>query len=268
MIPIIDAHTHGDWRSAELPECRKLWAAQGIEKVAIIEKPSRLPDEADCPADIIPIQRIHLSGAFDLGTTKAVKVIAPDAPLSSEGYMDAYARLAAAGRTLVLHTGWLDCREAEWRTVPMEYMAPWHVDFIAKRNPTLNIVMAHAGNPWWDVAWKVAWSNPNVYFDLSGGTAFRLSWDDWVRRLAPSRRVAEQTFRKLLFASDKAATTLAGCHLLSEYLAFYRHLILKANIPYEIERLVWYGNAEWLLLPVARRRDDRAELADVPQKRP
>ena len=45
-------------------------------------------------------------------------------------------------------------------------MRPAAIDCLSRRHPDLKILMAHYGNPWWEEAWKITWSSPNVYADL------------------------------------------------------------------------------------------------------
>ncbi len=88
----------------------------------------------------------------------------------------------------MFHTGYLSdesrCPCPSRVPTDITLMAPAAVDCMARRFPKLRILMAHFGNPWWEEAWKITWSNRNVHADLSGGTALNRSlrmWEDIFR---------------------------------------------------------------------------------------
>ena len=86
---------------------------------------------------------------------------------SDERYWPLYEILLQRKAVAVFHTGYLGFSGTEPEIPPIEMadMRAAHIDAVARRFPTLKIVMAHFSNPWWEEAWKVSWSNPNVYAD-------------------------------------------------------------------------------------------------------
>ncbi len=103
----------------------------------------------------------------------------------------------------MFHTGYLGLGVYDRsRPTDIALMRPSAVDSMARRHPDLRILMAHFGNPWWEEAWKVAWSTPNVYADVCGGTAIHRSLLMWREMFAPNGRLDKTSLAKLTFATD------------------------------------------------------------------
>ncbi len=117
----------------------------------------------------------------------------------------------------------------------IKYSHPLHLDDVAIDFPDLNIIIAHAGNPWTIDAAEVLYKNSNVYADISGlfvgddveGEQGRLV----VRRLKDLLTYVGSN--KLLYGSDWPITSMES------YLALVHALDLS---DYDLELLL-SGNA-------------------------
>jgi predicted TIM-barrel fold metal-dependent hydrolase len=87
---------------------------------------------------------------------------------------------------------------------------PIYLDTIARAFPSLNIVGAHLGNPWYEEAGMACRWNPNLYFDLSGSSLKKrppeffqsiLWWTEEGQYRDPEGRHA---WEKVVFGSDVA----------------------------------------------------------------
>lgn len=74
---------------------------------------------------------------------------------------------------------------------------PIVIDEIALRHPTLKIVIAHVGHPWFDEAIAVVRRHPHVYADISGLVPRR-----WLLYQALVAAIEYRVEHKLLFGSD------------------------------------------------------------------
>lgn len=209
----VDGHVHGDIAKLEgspreyADRCREL----GIERVVLIEPPERLfPALEALPDFIIPVVRVDIDTEtlddlrqhFEAGAL-GVKFIDPRFSYGDPRYDPLYAATSDAGKVAVFHTGYLGRPfGASSRPTDMSLMRPAAVESLSRRHPDLKICMAHYGNPWWEEAWKVTWSTPNAYADLSGGTAYRRSLLMWRETFAPNGELDRTSMEKLLFATD------------------------------------------------------------------
>jgi hypothetical protein len=115
---------------------------------------------------------------------------------------------------------------------------------MARRHPTLKILMAHFGNPWWEEAWKITFSNPNVYADLSGGTAIRRSMLMWRELFAPDGNQDSRVLAKLLFATDVLYLANPGSEGFESYCTFYDRLYDAVNASDEQRERINRGAVE------------------------
>lgn len=248
----IDAHIHGDPDGlhgdpqAYVEACR----ARGVEAVVLIEPLDRCLRAVERYGDfIIPVARIDMNaaGAAEVERCirtgcKGVKFIRPDAPYGNERYWPLYARLEELGAPAVFHTGYLGFHQREERPVWMEHMRAAQVEVIARRFPDLVILMAHFSNPWWEEAWKVSWSSPNVYADLSGGTAIHRSTRMWADTFAPDGELLKSSVAKLCFASD-VRYFYQGDYRFEPYITFYDRILDRIGAPDALRERVYRGNA-------------------------
>jgi predicted TIM-barrel fold metal-dependent hydrolase len=248
----IDAHVHGDPAHLQgdpqeyVAACR----GRGIEAVVLIEPLERCLQAVRTYGDfVIPVARIDMDAASaqEVGKCvqagcKGIKFIRPAAPYGDERYWPLYGKLEDLGTAAVFHTGYLGFHARETRPAHMAYMRAAEVDVIARRFPDLKILMAHFSNPWWEEAWKVSWSNANVYADLSGGTAISRSTRMWAETFAPDGQLLESSVRKLCFASD-VGYFLDGAFPFEPYIGFYERIYERIGLSPELQETVNRGNA-------------------------
>jgi predicted TIM-barrel fold metal-dependent hydrolase len=248
----IDGHVHGDIRKAQgapaeyAARCRRL----GIERIGLIEDLDEvvaahkiLPDFvipiARVDVDAVTVQRIHR--CFDAGAV-AIKFINPRFSYGDTRYDPLYAAISARGKVAVFHTGYLGRGfDAPSRPTDITLMRPAAIDCLSRRHPDLKIIMAHYGNPWWEEAWKITWSVPNVYADMGGGTAYKRSLSMWRETLAPNGVLDEESVSKLMFASD--VSVFAHDPEVQLYFEFYDALLEAIGAGPELREKVNRGNA-------------------------
>ncbi|MCD6365842.1 MAG: amidohydrolase family protein [Planctomycetes bacterium] len=177
---------------------------------------------------------------------RAIKFISPLHPYSDDRYWPMYQMVLDHKALAIFHTGYLGFHgAAENPPIEMTNMRAAHIDAIARRFPDLRILMSHFSNPWWEEAWKVSWSKPNVYADLSGLTARTRSLDMWAQIFAPNGKLMKDSLKKICFASD--VTYLHNNpHDFKPYIEFYENVLNRINAPESLRRLVWSGNAKKL----------------------
>jgi predicted TIM-barrel fold metal-dependent hydrolase len=201
---------------------------------------------------IIPVARIDMdaAGVREIEESiragcRGIKFIRPAAPYGDERYWPLYAHLEELGAVGVYHTGYLATSGRAERPVRIEHMRAAQIDVIARRFPELKILMAHFSNPWWEEAWKISWSHPNVYADLSGGTAINRSTLMWAETFAPDGNLLESSVRKLCFASD-VPYFREGAFPFEPYIAFYERILNRIGAAQALKEQVYRGNARAL----------------------
>ena len=247
---MIDCHCHGVPNEDTVDAARAL----GVESVGLIGwGPDVLAARARFGDFIRPIIQCDMSKwrANDIhywagSAAVAIKFTMPREPYSAPRYWPLYDACVEHGLTAVFHSGYLGFYGSESIAVHMQHTAPCELDWIARNWPDLRIIMAHFGNPFWDDAFKVLAANPNVYADLSGGSAYRRDMADWVRLFAPNGEPRVEVLSKLLFGTDKTfgkdyAERLPG------YVDFYAQLAAKAGIGAATSECIASGNAARLL---------------------
>ena len=96
-----------------------------------------------------------------------------------------YEKCVELGVPVVIHTG---IKAVCWQW--MKYNRPIYVDDVATNFPELKVVMCHGGFPWVEEFLCVAYSNPNVYVDIS--------FLDYIERTFKKDGLAEDTMRRLV----------------------------------------------------------------------
>lgn len=255
----IDAHTHGDIEKLKgspadyVAQCRK----QGIERAVLIAdpEPCRKAYEA-MPDFIIPVPWVDIDAVrvkeigecFDWGA-KGIKFIDPQFSYGDPRYDPLYRTIAEHGKVCMFHTGYLARGLDDFgvpkkpRPTDISLMRPAAVDCMARRFPKLKILMAHFGNPWWEEAWKITWSNPMVHAELSGGTAYRRSLLMWREIFSPNGNLDTETLNKVLFASDIVIFENPGNEGFQPYFEFYDKLFDAVKAPEELREKVNRGTA-------------------------
>ncbi len=146
----------------------------------------------------------------------------------------------------MFHTGylWTDPgAPPESRPTDIALMSPAAVDCMARRFPRLRILMAHFGNPWWEEAWKITWSNRNVHADLSGGTALGRSLRMWEDVFAPNGNLDTPTLNRVLYASDTTIFVAPGKERFRKHLEFYDNLYDVLKVPGDMRERINRGTA-------------------------
>jgi len=210
----VDGHVHGsrDRLTTSPQEFVAKCKAVGISHAGYIaEVEPTLAAYKELPDFVIPIPRFDIDrvkvkeihDAFDAGAV-GIKFINPRFSYGDTRYDPLYAAISDRKKVLVFHTGYLGRGRVASppNHTDVELMRPMAVDRLSRRHPDLTIIMGHYGNPWWEEAWKVAWSTPNVYADVCGGTAIHRSLLMWREMFAPNGKLDETSLSKLMFATD------------------------------------------------------------------
>lgn len=132
-------------------------------------------------------------------------------PPSDPVYDPIYQLAEQQGVPVVIHTG--DTARASGR---LRYAHPLWVDEVAVRFPRVQLVIAHAGNPWILDACEVAKKNENVCLDLSGLATGRFSAEEFCRRYEGYVQTIRTWLgylddgRKVLYGSDWPLVDMAS----------------------------------------------------------
>ncbi len=173
-----------------------------------------------------------------------IKFIAPMHPYGDDRYLPLYEVVRNFKALAVFHTGFLVhdafdpggfCGRPNW--IRITDMRPAELDRINRAFPSLKILMAHFGNPWWEEAWKMIQSNRNIYADFSGGTAYRKSMNLWKEMFAPNGVLDERTVSKLCYASDCSMFSAGSIEHLP-FMKFYDDFYDALRLPDSIRRLI------------------------------
>jgi len=209
----IDIHVHGALSDLTMSpdQYAERLRAKGIERAGLIGELSEvLAAYRALPDYVIPIpwfdmdtlSPVQIHDALDAGAA-GIKFIDPRFSYGDPRYDPLYRAVHDRGKIAVFHTGYL---APEFSRSPshtdITLMRPAAIDALSRRHPDLKILMAHYGNPWWEEAWKITWSSPNVYADLCGGTAIYRSLNMWRGLFAPNGTLDPVSISKLLFATD------------------------------------------------------------------
>lgn len=161
------------------------------------------------PAD--PTALEELDRALDVLGLSGVKLGLPYAnvhPLD-ERALSIFARAQEREVPVLLHTG-----TTPHATAPLEFGHPRLIDEVARRYPSLRIVMAHVGHPWEREAIVVARKHPHVFADVSA-----LVYRPFQLWQALRCALEYAAHGKLLFGSDfpivSTADTLDGLRMLT-----------------------------------------------------
>ncbi len=267
----IDAHAHGihaelgpagkripplvpGWKSTDGPPVEHIRQhnARGIEGVLLLDPPEIAFELKRLFGDfVLPCPQVELEtstpesiGALlDRGAV-GIKFIAPMHPYGDDRYLPLYAVIRDCRALAVFHTGYLThgfydpgllLARPSW--VNMTHMRPAELDRINRALPDLKILMAHFGNPWWEEAWTVMASNPNIYADLSGGTAWKKSMNMWKELFAPDGNLNVKAVSKLCYGTDSSMFH-AGCFEYQPFGNFYDKFYEALKLPEEIRRKI------------------------------
>ncbi len=250
----IDAHTHGDFTKLTMPpqdyvaQCR----ARGVERIVLIADPDPCRQAYEAVPDfVIPVPWVdidtvtpkEINDCIDWGA-KGIKFIDPQFSYGDVRYDPLYRAIAERGKVCMFHTGYLGLGVYDRsRPTDIALMRPSAVDSMARRHPNLRTLMAHFGNPWWEEAWKITWSNPNVYAELSGGTAYRRSLRMWEDVFCPNGNLDTETLDRVLYASDVGFFRNPGHEGFEPYFVFYDALYDRIGASPDLREKINRGTA-------------------------
>ena len=198
--------------------------------------------------DIDRVTLKEINDCFDWGA-KGIKFIDPQFSYGDPRYDPIYHTIDTRGGVCMFHTGYVSTGldaygiPSKPRPTDIALMRPSAVDSMARRHPKLKILMAHFGNPWWEEAWKITWSNPLVYAELSGGTAYRRALRVWEDIFAPDGNLDTETMNRILFASDVSFFSHPGEEGFEPYFVFYDKLFDVIGAPADLREKVNRGTA-------------------------
>ena len=190
----------------------------------------------------------HKIAEFKSMGFKGVKFIRPAKNYDDKEYYPVYGRMEAYGMVALYHLG-IVARSPHDRhfDINNNRHRPIYLDTIARAFPSLQIVGAHLGNPWYEEATMSARWNPNLYFDLSGSTLKKKSarflgdllwWTPTTRYRDPEGRHA---WEKIVFGSDVPINEIG------DVLEDYRKVMAELELDDDIQQKVLGGTMASLL---------------------
>lgn len=258
---VIDCHHHLPAHDPEgyIEKLRAECARLSIDRVVIM---SAGPPDWACNEKVAEMQHRHpdlliglgylqlgavtvkdVDRVYELGL-KGLKFIWPLSNYDDDAFLPIYDRAAALGLPALFHLG-IVAREPgqHLKDVSMARMRPVFLDRIARRLPTLNIIGAHFGNPWYEEAAELARMHPNVFFDLTGSTLKKkrpeyvdeLLW--WGKDEQYGRMGDNHPYQKVLFGTDVEVT------MMEDVLSDYRAVLDTCGMSEDFRRLVMGGTA-------------------------
>jgi hypothetical protein len=264
---LIDGHAHFDCTSAEALAADRerygrfmeefgvsaaLVMARSTQHIDFFPEHERLIDLGQRDARIFPIINFDVPYADDRCLEAVERWLSEKLAWAAKIYpgydpfypdehpraLELCALLERLGKPLVVHTG--DTITSRGR---LRFARPIHLDELAVRFPTLRIVMAHIGNPFFDEAQAVLYKNDNVYADGSG--LFLSQSDEFVRDA-----YLDELFRRLryLYAYiDSAEKIYFGGDFPftnpGHHVRFWTEAARAMEFAPEEERLLFAGNA-------------------------
>jgi predicted TIM-barrel fold metal-dependent hydrolase len=256
--PVTAAWRPGEWDAQELVRQHR---ERGVERVLLLDPPEgAFQMQAWFPDFVVPIPMVDPDTLAPADVDRLLSRGAPGlkfiAPMHSYGdnrYLPLYAVLRDRHALAVFHTGYLadalftpGSALGREDYVDITNMRPAAVDRIARAFPDLKILMAHFGNPWWEEAWKMISSHPNIYADFSGGTAYRRSLTMWREIFAPNGRLDTAAVGKLCFGSY-TTHFVPGQYDYLPYIEFYERFYEALQVPAELRQKVDRENVLALL---------------------
>ena len=182
------------------------------------------------------IDELHMKGFRGLKLTRA------RFSYNDDRLMDYYARAAAYNMVLLFHTGTVvRVEEDQFYDVDSSRLRPIYLDRIARKFPSLKIIGAHLGNPWYDEAAMTLFWNQNVYFDLSGSVLKRknaqwfnetLWWnEERMSKMARNKNTHYShihPFDRICFGTDVPIDEMGDCK--NEYNSLFDSLALPDDV--------------------------------------
>jgi len=174
-----------------------------------------------------------------------LKVIRPIVDYDDDVCMPVYERAALYNMPILFHLGIVAASRTSdpLRDVSVDRMRPAHLDRIARKFPTLQLIGAHLGNPWYEEAGEMARMHPNVFFDLTGSTMKKKSpayldellW--WHRNEQYGRMGDNHPYDKIVFGTD------VGLDMMDDVMNDYRAFMDHVNMDEEHRAAIWGNTA-------------------------
>ena len=183
---ILDSHIHCGGTKAWVEEMVKIYRRHNAMAFVLtwMDDMELMKDAAASYPDVfINCGRVDLDGSntirevetFKKNGFVGMKFHSPRKNYDDPSYFQVY-RLCEEYRLHTLfHTGISSHRitdEPQWGSSAR--MRPMYLDTICRQFPRLTVQGAHLGNPWYEEAAEAARWNPNLFFDVTGSTLFKL----------------------------------------------------------------------------------------------
>lgn len=273
---LINVHTHLGVKD-DIDAAVTHWVACGCAKVCVmvtaddLALPPALPNgnRGITNAELVPWMRKYGDvllgfGLIRLGETPdpadqvdrlkemgftGLKFIRPYYAYDDERYFPLYERAQALGMPILFHTGFLVIRESDRANkVSQDKMRAIRLDTLGRAFPELRMMMAHLGNPEYDVGLDICRCFKHIYADFSGNSGSKLR-ETTLRRVFqplpgacmsdPDENLALRYFQKLCFATDSPPPP--------RWIALSQRLMDELQLPEALQEQFWWRNAAtWL----------------------
>ena len=256
---IVDCHVHFDDKNPNFIEdlvkvCNRLnltaclltpYASRRIVADAARRHPAEIVPigflDLDAKDVVAQAQEFHKLGYRGLGELEFVKK-----PYTDPAYQPVYEQANEYRWVLLFHTGVVLRRNFdEPEDVASYRMRAFYLEEIARRYPRLTVLGAHCGNPEYQWAAEVARWNPNLFFDLSGSTLYKMAdrlgefqkifWWSGTDEGTKTPDNDPSAFSKLVFGSDTPLDAIE--HVIGQY----RSLFQACGVPERTQKLVMGG---------------------------
>lgn len=258
---IIDSHNHWGGTEQWIDEMVRVYRAHNAMACTIgwmqdlpmmKEAAAAYPDvfilygrvSVDDPNAVREVVQFHEAGC------KGMKFHRPSKNWDDPDYFQVYRLVEHLDMHMLFHTGISSRPERDevprWGSPAR--MRPMHLYTIAQQFPGTTIQGAHFGNPWYDEAAEAARWSPNLYFDLSGSTLYKLIklgqleklseymwWADWPAGEANPHTLqgGPRAWEHIVFGADEGPAGLAG------NIERYQRMMDANNIPEQDRQQIW-----------------------------
>jgi len=198
----------------------------------------------DLSPDFSLVERLKNDGFVGL------KFIRPMYAYNDERLYPWYEQAQKFNMPCLFHLG-IVARLPEWegKRTDNNLMRPVYLDTIARSFPSLDIIGAHMGNPWFEEAAMSCRWNPNLYFDLSGSTLKRkkpselgeLLWWGGGTYPAYKDKYGRSAWEKICFGTDVRISDFQN--VFDDYI----NLTEALQLPDKLVDAIFYSNAAGIL---------------------
>ena len=265
---IVNVHTHIH-KDQDIDARVKLWRECNVRKVCVqvgstVDTDERYGNEGvlkwmrKYPDIILGFAHPDLGREMDKSETidqfkdqgfTGLKFIRPVYSYDDERYFPLYERAEQLGMPILFHTGYLWCAPGQRQPgLSQDKMRAIRLDTIARSFPNLRMMMAHLGNPEFDVGLDLIMFFENLWGEYSGhsGSKFR---ETVLRKLFrplpdadmtdPEENLALTHFKKLCFATDNPEPPV--------WIDLNERLMDELQIPPDLrEDFYWRNATKWL----------------------